>query len=395
MTALVVSRDTAMSIKHANVPRPGRATALLFLIGAWFANAPAGGPARAGEGTPPGGIMLENQFVRIAVDPASGAVVKITNRKTQSEAMADPRDAKPPIIVDAYSANQAVYIRDPSEQQSGGFSLYNPAASAGVKGDLSHLREAVPGTVNIHRESIGAGSRLICRYRLPGGIAVSYSISLRDDAPWTEWRVQVENQGGETPAEDRRVYRVAFPVLEGLRIGDRHESNLLARPFAQGELIPDPAADEFQRPGRRVPTNVLTYIGWASMPWQDLYDPHGGGLYLASCDPSFQQVDLESWPDRAAGTVTLDVRTLAFLEPGQSWSSQPFEVGVHEGDWHTAADRYRQWARTHHRPYTGPGWVRNDCDGWLGTGVPTRSYADYLAMFDDARWLGLDYTRRA
>lgn len=31
------------------------------------------------------------------------------------------------------------------------------------------------------------------------------------------------------------------------------------------------------------------------------------------------------------------------------------------------------------------------CDGWLGTRVPTRSHGDYLRMFDDARWLGLDY----
>ncbi len=335
--------------------------------------------------------MLENSFVRITVDASSGAILRITNRKTQTECVAERREAKPPVIVDAYSANQAVYIRDPFEQQSGGFSLYNPATSAGIKGDLSHLRDPAPGTVRVQRENTEAGARLVCRYRLPGGIAVGYSITLRDDAPWTEWRVQVENHGGTPPADDVRVYRVAFPVLDGLRIGDRHESNLLARPYAQGELIPDPVTDEFQRPRKAAPTNVLTYIGWASMPWQDLFDPRGGGLYLASCDPSFQQIDLESWPDRAAGTLTLDVRTLAFLEPGQSWSSPPFDVGVHEGDWHTAADHYRQWARAHHRPFTGPAWVRNDCDGWLGTGVPTRSYADYLAMFEDARWLGLNY----
>jgi hypothetical protein len=226
---------------------------------------------------------------------------------------------------------------------------------------------------------------------MPGGLHVTWSVTVPKDSPLTEWRIQVENRGGETPANDRRVYRVAFPVLEDLRIGERREANFLARPYAQGELVPDPSSYSFTRPKSSVPINVLTYIGWASMPWQDLYTADGGGLYLASCDPTFQQIDLESWPDRNAGTMTLGVRTLAFLEPGKSWASQAFEVGIHEGDWHWAADRYRQWAAAHHRPYTGPEWVRKDCDGWLGTGVPTNRYSDYLAMFDDARWLGLDY----
>ncbi len=352
-----------------------------------------GPPALAASATTQavaGQAVLENAHLRIELDGNTGAVLAITNRKANAQCMARP-SAKPPVIVDAYSGNQAVYVRDPFEQQSGGFCMYNPATSAGAKGDLSHLRDPVAGSVRIVREKQADTSLLTCSYRLPRGIGVSYSIALKDDSPLTTWRVQVSNEGGDTPAGDQRVYRVAFPVLDGLRIGQRHESNFLARPYAQGELIPDPANYEFTRPGMQVPINVLTYIGWASMPWQDLYSSDGGGLYLASHDLSFQQLDVEAWPDKAAGVVTLGMRTLAFTEPGKSWTSQPFTVGIHEGDWHWAADRYRQWAHANHRPYTGPAWVRNQCDGWLGTGVPTRSYGDYLAMFDDAKWLGLDY----
>lgn len=336
-------------------------------------------------------IVLENAVLRIAVDSQTGAILGITNRKTNTQCMAPRKEARPPLILDTYSANQAVYIRDPMEHQSGGFSLYNPAAPTNVKGDLAHVRDSVPGGVRVAKEQTEESSRLTAVHQMPGGIQVTWSVAVRKDSPLTEWQIKVDNRGGESPVNDRRVYRVAFPVIEGLRIGDRHETNNLARPYAQGELIPDPASYGFTRPNRSTPINVLTYIGWASMPWQDLYAADGGGLYLASYDPTFQQIDLESWPDRAAGTLTLDVRTLAFLEPGQSWTSQTFEVGVHEGDWHWAADRYRQWAAAHHRPYTGPDWVRKDCDGWLGTGGPTPRYADYLALFDDARWLGLNY----
>jgi len=347
--------------------------------------------ALSAQQTPRQAIVLQNEFLSISVDAQTGAIVDIANRKSQVGYMARTSVAKPPFIVNAYSANQSIFIHDEFEKQSGGFSLYDPGAPA-VKGELSSLREPIPGSTEVTVETTSALRRVWCRYLLPGGIAVRYSIALRPGSPLTEWHIFVENHGGETPASDQRVYRVAFPVLDGLRIGAEHKNNFLARPFAQGELIPDPAGYEYKRPtARATPTNVLTYIGWASMPWQDLYSKQGGGLYMASYDPSFEQVDLETWPDRPSGTVTLDMRTLAFLEPGQSWTSQQFVVGIHEDDWHWAADRYREWAHAHHRPFTGPDWVRNDCDGWLGTGGPTKSYRDYLALYDDARWLGLDY----
>ena len=371
--------------------QPAARLAVLSLAGVALAAVAAPPSALAAPQTAKPPIVLENEFLRISLDAVTGAILDMTNLKAGAAYMVRSAAAKPPFIVNAYSANQSIFIRDDFEKQSGGFSLYDPMAPA-VKGDLSSLREPIAGHTEVTQETTPAFRRAWCRYLLPGGIAVRYSVTVRPGSPLTEWRIGVENRGGETPASDQRVYRVAFPVLEGLRIGPRHEDNFLARPFAQGELIPDPAAYEFKRPtARPTPTNVLTYVGWASMPWQDLYSKAGGGLYMVSHDLSFEQLDLESWPDRSSGTITLDMRTLAFLEPGQSWTSPPFEIGIHAGDWHWAADRYREWARAHHRPFTGPDWVRRDCDGWLGTGGPTQNYRDYLALYDDARWLGLDY----
>jgi len=335
-------------------------------------------------------VILENQFFRISIDANSGAIIGIKNCKTDTEYVIPQQHAKPPFIVDAYSANQAIYIRDPFEKQSGGFSLYDPDKDTEEKGDLDHLRNAVEGGVSVEHEKDDTGERVICSYQLPGGIYLSYTITVREDSPISEWGVRVENHGGETPNNDQRVYRIAFPVLEGLAIGQEHEDDFLARPYAQGELIPNPVSYSFTRPNSsNTPIYILTYIGWASMPWFDLYDG-SGGLYLASYDPTFQQIDLETWPDKNNGTMTLDIRTYAFLEPGKSWESQTFAVGIHEGDWHWAADRYREWAHAHHRPYTGPDWLRKDCDGWFGTGGPAR-YDAYPKMLEDAHWLGLNY----
>ncbi len=337
-------------------------------------------------------IVLENAYLRLSIDPLSGSVTGVLNRKTGADYVQPRADIRPPFVIDAYSANQAITIRDPFEKQTGGFSLYDPDKDAVTPGDLSHLRADATNVVRIERCDAPDVQGVSCHYRLPGGIEVAYTVRVLKDSPLADWQIHVDNRGGDTAKQDARVYRVAFPVLDGLCIGPRHESNVLARPYAQGELIPDPVSYSFRRPHKEssIPIYVLTYIGWASMPWMDLHDPTGGGLYLCSQDPTLQQVDLETWPDRAAGTLTLDMRTYAFLEPGQSWTSQPFAVGIHEGDWHWAADRYREWAKVHHHAYTGPKWVRDESDGWFGTGGPAR-YDTYPHMLEDAKWLGLSY----
>ena len=93
---------------------------------------------------PAGPVVLENDLLRITLDAATGAVVGLTNKATNTECLAPPADPKPPFVVDMYSANQAVYVRDPFEEQGGGFSRYNPALSGNVRGDLSHVRDPGP-----------------------------------------------------------------------------------------------------------------------------------------------------------------------------------------------------------------------------------------------------------
>jgi len=368
---------------------------LICLAGAWLLASGAGAnesPSTTAGTAMANPIVLQNDFLRLSLDPLTGSITGLLNRKTGAEYVQPTADRHPPFVIDAYSANQSITIRDPFEKQSGGFSLYDPDKDAATPGDLVHLRANATNTVRIARCDEAGVQGVSCHYRLPGGIEVTYTVKVRQHSPLADWQIHLENRGGETRKQDSRVYRVAFPVLDGLCIGPHHESNVLARPYAQGELIPNPVNYAFHRPGKKsaIPIYVLTYIGWASMPWMDLHDPAGGGLYLCSQDPTYQQVDLETWPDRAAGALTLDMRTYAFLEPGQSWNSQTFAVGIHQGDWHWAADRYREWAHLHHRSYAGPKWVRDDCDGWFGTGNPVR-YDTYPRMLEDAHWLGLNY----
>jgi len=156
----------------------------------------AAGPAAADP------IVLENDFLRLSLDPLTGSITGLLNRKTGADYVKPGADRRPPFIVDAYSANQSITIRDPFEKQSGGFSLYDPDKDAATPGDLMHLRANTTNVVRIARCDEGGAQGVTCHYRLPGGIEVTYTVKVRKDSPLAEWQIHVENGGGETRKQD-------------------------------------------------------------------------------------------------------------------------------------------------------------------------------------------------
>jgi len=68
-------------------------------------------------------VLIENSFGSITVDSQTGAIVGIRNKKTNAGYLSPKKKNNlPPFVIDTYSANQSVYIRDPFEKQDGGFS---------------------------------------------------------------------------------------------------------------------------------------------------------------------------------------------------------------------------------------------------------------------------------
>jgi hypothetical protein len=348
---------------------------------------------------------LENEAMRLVFDHL-GRPVEIHNKAASAACLAPPaeRVARPPFVVEAYSRNRPIYLKDALLRESGGFCLADPSLllSTRSSGDLRRVTVEAWRTPEVSLAEAGGTRTLTCRYALAGGIRVTTTVSLAPGRGASRWRADVDNTALVKPRYQMRVYRVLYPILPNLRIGERAADNVLARTYVQGELIPNPSQHTFRRPGMSgCPTNVLTYPGWASMPWMDLYRTppapapgakagKGGGLYFASYDPTFQQVDIEAVPDRKRKTVALAMRTLAFLEPGRRWRSQAFVVATHPGDWHWAADRYRADSAAWFKNRDVPAWVR-DCHGWFGTGGPNYRYSDLPVMLEDARWLGLNY----
>jgi hypothetical protein len=104
----------------------------------------------------------------------------------------------------------------------------------------------------------------------------------------------------------------------------------------------------------------LTYDPVQLLPMMDLSNPGGGLSYIKyEQRPSPQILVLENALfTREEPCVTWAWATGVFAEPGQTWKSCEFGVGVHQGDWHATADRFRHWLQGWWKPCDTPPAVR-------------------------------------
>lgn len=88
-------------------------------------------------------LALENAYLKLEFDAASGALVSMVNKKSGSEYIGKASEY-PPFILDVTPANQSYYIRDYSLREFGGFSLADPDSISLVPGDIKRVRGGSP-----------------------------------------------------------------------------------------------------------------------------------------------------------------------------------------------------------------------------------------------------------
>lgn len=325
-----------------------------------------------GQATPAGGSLeLANSRLVVRFDAASGAVTLIRNVVAGVD----------------YTAGAPAP------------SLFGLKYLGG--GADKRLRELVPGPGNLGGHSLareGDAQTLRLDYRFTDGaggmVGVTCRASLADSGDDVRWTIAVENG-----ARDMEIVEVTFPILGGLRIGNRTEDNFLVWPaWGGGRLIGDP-----QRNGKRTGTYAG---GGATMAWMDLFwRPQGPrmesgeaacGLYFASHDPTLLMTGLASQPSRDGNGLRLQMTKYARVPGGKRWASGEFVTRVHPGDWHAGADTYRAWFRGWAPPPDPPAWLR-ECDGRLewtlpldGTGRFEKDIVEKVAL---AKEFGLNFAR--
>lgn len=203
--------------------------------------------------------------------------------------------------------------------------------------------------------AITDGKRLTLKYT-GEGITATVRIDALDGDPKSHWTLTVENNG------DAEVMEVVFPDLDRIRIGSDPKDDTLMRANRDGQKIPNPVENLFKKDGdiadgvkygSYMNNETLPYSGMAGMFWMDLYDKTGG-LYVASEDKELIGGYLQN---AVGGNVGMALGKYLRVKRGQSFTL-PYAVGVHTGDWHWGADRYREWAMSFFHKAHIARWVR-------------------------------------
>jgi len=312
-------------------------------------------------------LILSNSNLEVVFDSRSGGIRQIINKKTSTTYLKYPSDQLVYIWFLQKGKKSLVYANDDEPFRT-------------VSSGPETLRE-----INLNK--YGSTYFIEVMHRIEF-LDVKYKFTLEGESRLLVCDIEVDNTLNPRCSND--VVAVGFPQLKGVCIGERSDDDTLVRPNRFGEKIRDPVGKcgTYHR--------TLLYGGFASMMWMDIYDENAG-LYIASYDKELLLTALESTPDCHRKTMGLGMRKYAYVPVGSSWKSNPFVIGVHEGDWHWAADRYREWAESWMEKPSIPEKLKWS-DGWYGVhfkagGEIKFRFKDIEEFFEDAQYLGLNHVQ--
>jgi hypothetical protein len=263
-------------------------------------------------------LILGNSKIEITLDKKTGCINRILNKTRGIEYLRKGKGM--------YESFRIVYSSWPCH--------------GAAKKDIW---SAVHGTVvnssmqKISKHSFtksGKGSRLEISYnnlnleKRKINVSLRFTVELISGKEETIWRIFIKNN------DDGTVREVHFPLISGFK-----EFDWLIMPNHGGERISDPVS----KLSDETPVVRLEYPARASMQWFDYYSP-AAGIYMASYDKNLEYTDFYfGRVGNEKNKVGLWIVKYPFLASDESWESPEYCVGIHSGDWHWGADRYREW----------------------------------------------------
>jgi len=297
-------------------------------------------------------IVLQNARLTMSFSRRDGSVLSITNRKTRTACIAEGARPCFPFLVQ---------LKEPG---------FGPVKET--------LGAAAAGLEFEHRlRPLDDGQELEFAYTYrKQNVTVLVNVRLPADADATSWTISVDNRS------KLEVCEMQFPSIAGIRIGTESEDDFVVMPAGMrgGYRFADPSKTRHE----------AQYIGHGNMQWMDLYeDPEKGdkcGVYMGAHDGQLIGCRLVSVGDGKHGATMSIVKYVGVL-PRTQWTSDPFVVAVHEGDWHRGADIYSAWAHSWMKMPRHPPWLVM-CDGWDDFG---RDLGRHFARWHSERKYGLRF----
>ena len=252
--------------------------------------------------------FISNSRIQIALDQHSGAVQKLRDSKSGFDFLAAAQTRAPLWHLELAGKNQ-----------------FLTATNA-----RSFHWERAPGKPS--------GLDLVWQDFGPqfSGVRVTAQVRLDAREPLSRWQIQV---AGLTNGQ---LVKARFPQVANLAT---QQAERVAVPMWMGQLMNDPRQT---LPGRdkKGLRHEWAYPGLLSLQCMALYAEGGTGLYLAADDTSAYRKTFAITAG-STGALSCDVSHLPEMSSGAGTDWQlPYKVvlGTFQGDWVTAAERYRSWA---------------------------------------------------
>ncbi|MDP6361382.1 MAG: DUF6259 domain-containing protein, partial [Planctomycetota bacterium] len=243
--------------------------------------------------------------------------------------------------------------------------------------DIKVLAHDDAALMDVTEERTAKGAKTVFEYSLAGGqIRLSLTFALSGDEE-LRCSASIRNRMEETD-----VIRLKFPILEGIRLGEKSEDDVLVVPQHAGRIVKNPS---------KAGIVSLKYQGSASMCWEDLSDAKAG-VYLAAYDPELRNTAIECRPSKTSGRVDMWLEKAHRIRARFGRAQYDYSVAIHEGDWHRGADLYRHWFYENMGRAEHPDWLRN-ADGWLAFMI-MNSAAPFKTLpkwYDIGRWHGMNF----
>ncbi|MGC8971480.1 MAG: DUF6259 domain-containing protein [bacterium] len=190
-------------------------------------------------------------------------------------------------------------------------------------------------------------------------IDVELVIEIFPNNPESLWTLKIKN------TSSREILDVIFPHISGIYLGHTWKDNSLVYPYIAGERIENPVEEYTRRPSKilwdwqdykytyiidgvgtirenDLYVRELPYTGPLSMAWLDYYNEEIG-FYLASYDEEKTLTYLRvETPGPEYPGMGFAFRKRIRLSRGEEKVFR-YSIGIHLGDWHWGAERYREW----------------------------------------------------
>ena len=256
-------------------------------------------------------VTIENGLLRIALDPQDGKLLELVDLAAKHNHVGEGEDHgglwELEVLVEGRRA-----LLTPAQAKTFRWEILPP--------DERRLRLTWNG------------------FTLPGAseCKVEAAVRLDDATPTSQWEIAVEKPPG------LELRQIRFPRAFGLR---RQQHERLAVPAWMGQQTADPRSllCGANGPARRLSWH---YPGRLAMQCLAYYQDGGCGLYAACDDRAAMRKAFALWGTAGGGVHFETVHYPEGQAIGANRYVLPYRalLGTFQGDWITAAQRYRAWA---------------------------------------------------